>query len=105
MRMGKPSFECCVSWRSGEDFLKHCKNVGYAEGFLQIASDTGTLCLFRRFNQLSRHVDQRGLATPCRGEEAFCGVFAIEMAAVLREIYIAEDGVRRALGKERQGFI
>ena len=41
---------------------------------------------------------------PGRREEALCGVLAIEMAAVLREIYIAKDGVRRALGKERQRF-
>ncbi len=32
-------------------------------------------------------------------------MLAINMAAVLREIYIAKDGVRRALGKERQRFL
>ena len=62
-----------------------------------MASDTGTLCLFRHFNQLPGYVDQRRLAAPGRCEEAFRGVLAINMAAVLREIYIAKDGVRRTL--------
>ena len=69
-----------------------------------MASDAGTLWLFRHFNQLPRYVDQRRLAAARSREEALCGVLAIEMAAILREIYIAKDGVRRALGKERQRF-
>src|SRR5208282_1328256 len=98
------SFGCCAAWGGCKDFLKRCENVGYAKGFLQMARFAGTFCAFRGFHQFSRDVNQSRFAASRGGEEALRRQLAIEIAAVLRKIYIANDSVMRALGHESQCF-
>src|SRR5580700_9694063 len=65
----------------------------------------GTPYRFWGFNELSGHVDQGWFVVPGGAEEALCCQFATEIAAILGEIQIAEDGVRGSLGDEGQRFV
>ena len=101
---GKTSLRRGIRRGGREKFLKRGENIRNAERFLQMTRLAGTPWRVRRFDQLSRHKNDRWFAISGCGEEALRGHLATQMATMLREVQIAKKYVMRTLGDEVQRF-